>query len=260
MIAIMPATQTTQDSVSSPLAPALTLMQPPAAAPQLDQIMQTGLGFWASKTLLSAVELGVFTELARGPLDAETLRGRVGLHTRSARDFFDALVAMKFLQRHAGQYSNTAETDFYLDRRKRRRKFLATTFLRALGYGTDEEIIKLATKAMHGLRPKNLLVLLIQELARTLGISELRGVGNRVQVFRARMNNPLVPARKIRFDFDALWTEVGGELLEDGWHGLPLTTPRRSSDQIKPNKRSMYAKRYLLLDDLSRQIREHMKV
>jgi DNA-directed RNA polymerase subunit beta len=31
----------------------------------------------------------------------------------------------------------------YLDRRKRRRKFLATTFLRALGYGSDEEIIKL---------------------------------------------------------------------------------------------------------------------
>src|SRR5205085_8828826 len=31
----------------------------------------------------------------------------------------------------------------YLDRRKRRRKFLATTFLRALGYGSDEQIIKL---------------------------------------------------------------------------------------------------------------------
>src|SRR5437764_343172 len=31
----------------------------------------------------------------------------------------------------------------YLDRRKRRRKFLATTFLRALGYGSDEEVIKL---------------------------------------------------------------------------------------------------------------------
>ena len=31
----------------------------------------------------------------------------------------------------------------YLDRRKRRRKFLATTFLRALGYGSDEDIIKL---------------------------------------------------------------------------------------------------------------------
>src|ERR1700751_802326 len=31
----------------------------------------------------------------------------------------------------------------YLDRRKRRRKFLATTFLRALGYGSDEDVIKL---------------------------------------------------------------------------------------------------------------------
>jgi len=34
----------------------------------------------------------------------------------------------------------------YLDRRKRRRKFLATTFLRALGYGSDEEIIKIFYK------------------------------------------------------------------------------------------------------------------
>jgi len=31
----------------------------------------------------------------------------------------------------------------YMDRRRRRRKFLATTFLRALGYGTDEELLRL---------------------------------------------------------------------------------------------------------------------
>ena len=31
----------------------------------------------------------------------------------------------------------------YLDRRKRRRKFLATTFLRAIGYGSDEALVKL---------------------------------------------------------------------------------------------------------------------
>ena len=86
--------------------------------PALDHILQTGLGFWASKTLLSAVELGVFTELARGPLDCETLRQRLRLHARSARDFFDALVAMKFLQRQDGRYSNSPDTDFYLDRNK----------------------------------------------------------------------------------------------------------------------------------------------
>jgi len=93
-----------------------TMAPPPA--PSLSRIVETGLGFWAAKTLLSAVELGVFTTLAEGPLDAERLRERLGLHPRSARDFFDTLVAMKFLERSEGLYSNTPETDCYLDRKK----------------------------------------------------------------------------------------------------------------------------------------------
>ena len=76
------------------------------------------MGFWASKALLSAVEMGLFTELAGHPADLETLQGRLGLHRRSARDFLDALVALEFLQRHDGKYANTASTDFYLDKRK----------------------------------------------------------------------------------------------------------------------------------------------
>jgi hypothetical protein len=83
-----------------------------------DHLMQLGLGFWGSKTLLSAVELGLFTELAAGPLDAETLRTRLGLHSRSALDFFDALVALRVLERRNGKYANTPETDTFLDRRK----------------------------------------------------------------------------------------------------------------------------------------------
>ena len=80
--------------------------------------LQEGRGFWASKTLLSAVEMEVFTELAKHPQDLETLRERLGLHPRSARDFFDALVALKFLERRDGRYYNTASTDFFLDKRK----------------------------------------------------------------------------------------------------------------------------------------------
>ena len=83
-----------------------------------DTILQLGLGFWGSKTLLSAVEVGVFSTLAQGPLDAETLRQRLGLHERSARDFFDALVALGMLERQDGQYTNTPATDQFLDRAK----------------------------------------------------------------------------------------------------------------------------------------------
>jgi hypothetical protein len=83
-----------------------------------DAIMQLGLGFWASKTLLSATELGLFTELAGTRLDAEALGSRLGLHTRSARDFFDALVALGMLDREDGHYVNTPASELFLDRAK----------------------------------------------------------------------------------------------------------------------------------------------
>jgi hypothetical protein len=88
------------------------------AQPTPERILQTGLGFWASKTLLSAIELGVFTELARGSAPLEPLRARLGLHARSAHDFLDALVALGFLQRANGHYQNTPESDLFLDRAK----------------------------------------------------------------------------------------------------------------------------------------------
>ncbi len=81
-------------------------------------ILQTGLAFWPAKTLLSAIEIGVFTELDQGPKSFETLVGRLGLHQRSARDFLDTLVALGFLQRADGRYSNTPETGAFLDRSK----------------------------------------------------------------------------------------------------------------------------------------------
>jgi hypothetical protein len=84
------------------------------------RIMEVGQGFMASKTLLSAVELGVFTALAEsGPQDAAALHHRLKLHKRSVCDFLDALVALGFLTRDAeDRYANTPETDLYLDRHK----------------------------------------------------------------------------------------------------------------------------------------------
>ncbi len=83
-----------------------------------DRIMQTGLAFWPSKTLLSAIELGVFTELAHGPASFSALSDRLGLHPRSALDFLDTLVALGFVTREGDCYANSPETDFFLDRKK----------------------------------------------------------------------------------------------------------------------------------------------
>jgi O-methyltransferase domain/Dimerisation domain len=84
-----------------------------------NRILDLGHSYRACRTLLSAIELNVFTILAERPLDRDTLGERVGIHTRGARDFFDSLVALRMLLRDkAGRYSNSAETDLYLDRNK----------------------------------------------------------------------------------------------------------------------------------------------
>jgi len=83
-----------------------------------ENILKTGLAFWPAKTLLSAVELEVFTLLAKAPQDAATLQRALGLHARGTLDFLDTLVALGFLQREEGLYRNAPETDLFLDKAK----------------------------------------------------------------------------------------------------------------------------------------------
>jgi len=102
--------------------PAETPSTVPASAsgepPTPERLLMLGSQYRGAKALLSAVELGLFTELARGPLDTETLRRQIGIHQRGARDFFDALVALGVLERSDDRYANSAEADAFLDRGK----------------------------------------------------------------------------------------------------------------------------------------------
>src|SRR6478752_1838458 len=89
---------------------------------QLDPgpILQTAFAFWSSKVLLTAVEFGVFTELGDHRMTGEELGGKLGLHPRGIADFFDSLVAMKFLEREGegagAKYFNTPAGELYLNR------------------------------------------------------------------------------------------------------------------------------------------------
>ena len=82
-------------------------------------ILQTAFGFWGSKVLLTAVEMGVFTALGKHRLTGADLTKELRLHPRANPDFFDALVAMKFLDREGdgpqATYLNTPEGALFLD-------------------------------------------------------------------------------------------------------------------------------------------------
>jgi O-methyltransferase/methyltransferase family protein len=83
-------------------------------------ILQIGMGFFASKALLSAVELGLFTELGSGSRTGDELEQALGLHPRATYDFLDTLVAIGMLERDgdgpSARYANTPATALYLDR------------------------------------------------------------------------------------------------------------------------------------------------
>jgi hypothetical protein len=93
-------------------------MSPSMLSP--DAILQTAFSFWGSKVLLTAVEFGLFTTLGQRRLTGAELGGELGLHPRGIADFFDTLVAMKFLDREGdgegARYFNTPAGALYLDR------------------------------------------------------------------------------------------------------------------------------------------------
>ena len=116
----------------------------------------------------------------------------------------------------------------------------------------DAEMQRRLEKAMFGLRPKSLLLFASQEVAHALGVREIFGICNARQVYlkERRISNPGLPA----LDYDAFWTEAGGVPDEDGWFRLPSRLEKRAPTEMKTNKRSMYKKRYAMLDEVSRQI------
>jgi hypothetical protein len=82
-------------------------------------ILQTAFAFWSSKVLLTAIEFGLFTKLGNRRLTGAELGRELSLHPRVIADFFDALVAMKFLDREGlgpdAKYFNTPAGTLYLD-------------------------------------------------------------------------------------------------------------------------------------------------
>jgi hypothetical protein len=86
--------------------------------PTPEAIMQLTRAYAGSKALVSAVELGLFTALADGPLTGEALRAKLGLQPRGTSDWLDALVSLGMLQRDGDRYANTAAPDLYLDETK----------------------------------------------------------------------------------------------------------------------------------------------
>ena len=93
--------------------------------PNPEMIMQIGTGFWPAKVLLTAVQFELFTKLAaKKSMSAPAIKNMLQFQCtdRHVYDFLDTLTGFGFLQREGvletANYSNSRETDFFLDKNK----------------------------------------------------------------------------------------------------------------------------------------------
>ena len=121
------------------------------------------------------------------------------------------------------------------------------------GSGANEATIKASAKAMHGVRAKAMAIFALQEVVSTLGFARLLGAGNSIQMSNAK-HMIRVPWNKISFNYDGMWAEADGKPVEGGWFELPLREVRRTREEIKANKRPLYARRYALFDQLQEAV------
>ena len=112
----------------------------------------------------------------------------------------------------------------------------------------SKEMVKQLTKTCHGLRPAYLMVETMKALTKALGFNQLLGIPQKYQ-----NKSRFIQSSHYVVDYDAIFAESGGQLK--GYWELPLEIDR-NLDDVPSKKRSMYRKRYAMLDDLAKVIEE----
>jgi hypothetical protein len=112
------------------------------------------------------------------------------------------------------------------------------------------EAIRTATRDLHGIRPKQLMVSLVQQLGHDYGCGRLVMVSNRNRVIYKAIRHGRVLA-----DYDQLWEELGARLRTDGDYELdcaPVAAP--DLERIPSKKRSEARKRYELVRAMAESV------
>lgn len=127
------------------------------------------------------------------------------------------------------------------------------------GNKNNENSLKMAQKLLNGLRPKSLIVFAVQELSKQLGCNTIYGAGDAIHAYRQKHAIHLSWLHTIKFDYDIIWKESGGQQNSDGWFRLPLTTIRKTNEELKSHKRALYRRRFAQMDEISLKIETSVK-
>lgn len=123
------------------------------------------------------------------------------------------------------------------------------------GVKDNKGLYKTFTKQLHGLRPQNFIWMAFLDWCKAIGIVQVLGVRPEWHVYQ----NETKSQGKIGFDYETFWQEVGGEGFDDVWYALPINYPYKPIEEVEQKKRSLYRKRYALLDEVKGVIEARVK-
>ena len=119
-----------------------------------------------------------------------------------------------------------------------------------------KDVVKKMTKACHGYRTKNLVLYMLQAVARNLGLKKIYAVSN----YGYYANNHVRADRKLKTNFGDFWLEAGGRETGDArFYELPLTEPRKTMEEVPTRKRAVYRRRFAFLDEVDSEIAKSVK-
>lgn len=110
------------------------------------------------------------------------------------------------------------------------------------------------TKSLHGMRPRDFLLETLKMLGRPFSAEKLLCVCDEQRHHR----HPYFGKEDLPGDYNSIWQDRGGERTGDGFYSVPLCSERKDPDQIKSKKKSLYKKRYEMLDELENTIRRSL--
>lgn len=122
------------------------------------------------------------------------------------------------------------------------------------GVKDHKDLYKTFTKQLHGLRPQNLIWMAFLDWCKAIGIQQVLGVRPEWHVYQ----NEAKSQAKIGFDYETFWQEVGGTGFDEVWYALPIDYPHKPIEEVEQKKRSLYRKRYALLNEMKQGIEQEM--
>jgi uncharacterized protein VirK/YbjX len=125
------------------------------------------------------------------------------------------------------------------------------------GQEGDLPLLSALTKHCHGYRPKNLILRVIRLIAQELGLDQIYAVSN----FGYYTNNHFRLDRKLKTSLDTFWLEAGGEEHSDPrFFTFCNTEAQKNLDDVKSSKRSLYRKRFAMLDTFDQAVKEKIRI